>query len=166
MDSFIIQGRKNMNKYVVKSINDLLKVLNSPIVFPTDRKGNIQENKVLQVVKSREQVYLSTVNMIALIEIDSDLFLKSIVKGLKNTWTELTKIITRDIGANDNEDDEEVEIDDTLLSNISQAKELASKLAFKILERIELLQMTDIEKKENIEKSLSVSTIEKYAENR
>ncbi|TXG86143.1 MAG: hypothetical protein E6R13_00910 [Spirochaetes bacterium] len=166
MDSFIIQGRKNMNKYVVKSINDLLKVLNSPIVFPTDRKGNIQENKVLQVVKSREQVYLSTVNMIALIEIDSELFLKSIVKGLKNTWTELTKIITRDIGANDNEDDEEVEIDDTLLSNISQAKELASKLAFKILERIELLQMTDIEKKENIEKSLSVSTIEKYAENR
>ena len=106
MDSFIIQGRKNMNKYVVKSINDLLKVLNSPIVFPTDRKGNIQENKVLQVVKSREQVYLSTVNMIALIEIDSELFLKSIVKGLKNTWTELTKIITRDIGANDNEDDE------------------------------------------------------------
>ena len=166
MDSFIIQGRKNMNKYVVKSINDLLKVLNSPIVFPTDRKGNIQENKVLQVVKSREQVYLSTVNMIALIEIDSELFLKSIVKGLKNTWTELTKIITRDIGANDNEDDEEVEIDDTLLSNISKAKELASKLAFKILERIELLQMTDIEKKENIEKSLSVSTIEKYAENR
>ena len=165
MDSFIIQGRKNMNKYVVKSINDLLKVLNSPIVFPTDRKGNIQENKVLQVVKSREQVYLSTVNMIALIEIDSELFLKSIVKGLKNTWTELTKIITRDIGANDNED-EEVEIDDTLLSNISQAKELASKLAFKILERIELLQMSDIDKKENIEKALSVSTIEKYAENR
>lgn len=165
MDNFIIQGRKNMNKYVVKSINDLLKVLNSAIVFPTDKKGNIQENKVLQVVKSREQVYLSTVNMIALIEIDSEVFLKSIVKGLKNTWTELTKIITRDIGANDNED-EEVEIDDTLLSNISQAKELASKLAFKILERIELLQMSDIDKKENIEKALSVSTIEKYAENR
>lgn len=165
MDNFIIQGRKNMNKYVVKSINDLLKVLNSAIVFPTDKKGNIQENKVLQVVKSREQVYLSTVNMIALIEIDSEVFLKSIVKGLKNTWTELTKIITRDIGANDN-GDEEVEIDDTLLSNISQAKELASKLAFKILERIELLQMSDIDKKENIEKALSVSTIEKYAENR
>ena len=103
--------------------------------------------------------------MIALIEIDSEVFLKSIVKGLKNTWTELTKIITRDIGANDN-GDEEVEIDDTLLSNISQAKELASKLAFKILERIELLQMSDIDKKENIEKALSVSTIEKYAENR
>ena len=165
MDNFIIQGRKNMNKYVVKSINDLLKVLNSAIVFPTDKKGNIQENKVLQVVKSREQVYLSTVNMIALIEIDSEVFLKSIVKGLKNTWTELTKIITRDIGANDN-GDEEVEIDDTLLSNISQAKELASKLAFKILARIELLQMSDIDKKENIEKALSVSTIEKYAENR
>ena len=165
MDNFIIQGRKNMNKYVVKSINDLLKVLNSAIVYPTDKKGNIQENKVLQVVKSREQVYLSTVNMIALIEIDSEVFLKSIVKGLKNTWTELTKIITRDIGANDN-GDEEVEIDDTLLSNISQAKELASKLAFKILERIELLQMSDIDKKENIEKALSVSTIEKYAENR
>lgn len=163
MDKFIIQGRKNMNKYVTKSINDLLKVLNSPIVFPTDKLGNIQEQRVLHVVKSREQVYLSTVNMIALIEIDSSIFLNSIIKGLKNTWTELTNIITRNIGGND----EEVSplIDDTLLSNISQAKELASKLAFQILERIELLQMTDTDKKVAAENTLSVSTIERYAEN-
>lgn len=170
-NSFSQDGKKKMVKYTIKAINDLLAILNSPIVYPTDEDGNVMEHRLLAVVKSREQVYVSTMNMMRLIEVNNDKFIHEIIKGLKNTWIELTNITTRDIGSTVSEslrkdlktNDSRHEIQDNYLSHVAQAKELSAKVAFNILERIDMLEMSDEDKESKVINKHIINTAERYA---
>lgn len=159
---FIEQGRKKMIGFVETSINQMIDILNSPIIYPTDLNGDVQEHKILAVVKSREQVYTSTINMIELIEIGNEKFLEKIITGMKNTWHELTNIVTREI--RQNQFSRERDVEDNHLASIAQAKELASKVAYNILERIELLEMTEEEQEQKIKNNQFQNVIERYAQ--
>lgn len=174
--NFVKQGKEEMNEFVIKAITDLLKVLDSRVVFPTDMYGVVQEHKLLAVVKSREQVYKSTMSLVDLIQIDNSVFLNQIIRGLKTTWHELTKITTRNIGGYSAIDDEyaSVEIkeqlaresvEDDRLSSIAQAKELSAKVAFQILDRISLLEDPEGANDEILRSSQTPNIIEKYVEN-
>lgn len=169
-NEFVDNGKKQMVVFVQKAINDMLGILDSEIVFPIDKNGYIIEQRILQVVKSREQVYLSTVNMIEMIDINNDVFFNKIIKGLKTTWQELTKIVTRDVGTAINIDDENLDarqsIEDNFLSNIAMAKELASKVALQILDRIDRLEMSEDDFKKIQKETYNPLTIENFAENR
>ena len=83
--SFVDKGRYEMLEFVEKGINDLLAILDSPIVYPRDKTGQVQEHKLLAVVRSREQVYVSAMNLIDLISIGSPHFMEKIISGLKTT---------------------------------------------------------------------------------
>ena len=169
-NEFVNNGKKQMVVFVQKAINDMLDILDSSIVFPKDMSGAIIEQRILQVVKSREQVYLSTNNMIDMIDIDNLVFLNRIIKGLKTTWFELTKIVNRDIGTSGSSEEEildaRMSIEDNFLSNVAMAKELASKVSFQILDRIDRLEMTEDDFKKLQKETYNTLSIENFAENR
>ena len=165
--SFVDKGRYEMLEFVEKGINDLLAILDSPIVYPRDKTGQVQEHKLLAVVRSREQVYVSAMNLIDLISIGSPHFMEKIISGLKTTWRELTIITTRNIGDLTEEEKEQSEgfgfVEDNYLASIAQAKELSAKVAFSILDRIEKLEMTEEEKTEMMQQKVIANTAERYA---
>ena len=169
-NEFVNNGKKQMVVFVQKAINDMLDILDSSIVFPKDMSGAIIEQRILQVVKSREQVYLSTNNMIDMIDIDNLVFLNRIIKGLKTTRFELTKIVNRDIGTSGSSEEEilhaRMSIEDNFLSNVAMAKELASKVSFQILDRIDRLEMTEDDFKKLQKETYNTLSIENFAENR
>jgi hypothetical protein len=165
MSDFVKQGKADMVEYVKKAIRDLLKVLNEPIVYPLDINGAIQEHKLLLVVKSREQVYKSTMEMIELINIDNQVFINEIISGLKNTWRELTNITTRNIGSCNMGEYESSDIADNYLSSIAQAKELSARVSFQILDRINILEDPESANDEILRNIQVPNIVERYTEN-
>ncbi|MDY3443419.1 hypothetical protein JZ968_06510 [Riemerella anatipestifer] len=169
--TFVIEGKRKMNGYVMKAIEDLLDILDSPIVFPTDKFGNIQEHKILPIVKSREQVFVSASNLMDLIKIDNRSFIDRILEGLKTTWEELTLLVERDIGEElrgVGKDGDVVKmrddsVSDNYLSSVAQAKELAAIVAFKILDRIYLLEDPEAANEEILKNQQTSNIIERYA---
>lgn len=167
---FVTEGKAKLNGSVMKAIDDLLDILNSKIVFPTDKFGNIQEHKILPIVKSREQVFVSASNLMDLVNIDNRDFMDRILKGLKTTWKELTYLVERDIGEDGYAMDEEDEliktqysVTDNYLSSVAQAKELAAMVAYKILDRIYMLEDPESANEEILKNQITSSIIERYA---
>jgi hypothetical protein len=178
---FIIQAKKDMPDFIKKAIDDLLEILDSEIIFPTDSKGNVQEGKLLKVVQSREQVYLSVSNMMDMINIDKSndkIYKKKVINGMVTTWHELTKVITRNVGYIDpltelmsdghmtDEDKKRYEresVSDDYLSSVAKSKEIASNLAKIILERIASLDDPESVNNEKQEKYQLPTIAERYA---
>lgn len=179
--AFIKQAKKDMPDFIKKAIDDLLEILDSAIIFPSDGKGNVQEGKLLKVVQSREQVYLSVCNLMDMINIDKSnntVYKKKVINGMVTTWHELTKVVTRNVGYVDplieimadtkmSEEDkkryERESISDDYLSSIAKSKEIASKLAKQILERIETLDDPESVNEEKQEKYQLPTIAERYA---
>lgn len=157
---FVAQGKIDMPTYVEKAIENLLKILDSKILFPRNQAGDVIEQRLLGVVKSREQVYMSAMNMIDLIDIGSAKFLDRIIQGLKTTYSELTAITTRDFG-----DENKTVVDEDRMTSIAQAVELSAKVAYSILDRIEKLEMSDEQKTKMMADRYIANTVERYAEN-
>lgn len=180
--SFATLKKAEMPTLIIKAIEDLLGVMKSPIVYPTDQWGYVQENKLLSVVKAREDVYVNMTNLMNLIEIENETFKQDIIEGLKNTWEEMTIITTRNIGNYDfgvvmkdengrplSEEEKKEKaremIEDNYLSNISKAKYLSAQVAYQILERIEELENPEELMNEKINKQSIGVIAELYAEN-
>ena len=111
---FVSTGKYELDRNTIKAINDLLSVLDYNIIYPTNKEGEINETRLLAVVKSRGQVYNSFVKLADKIGLDrsTNTDLKSrVIKGLKTTFKEMNEIIIRDIRKDWNkifsEDDEE-----------------------------------------------------------
>lgn len=166
MQTFAQQGKKQMPQFIIKAITDLLEVLKSPIVYPTNNTAS----KLLAIVKGREDVYTNMTALMELIDIESELFKRDIIDGLKNTWQELTNITTRNIRDISNNDENldlasTDSVEDNLLSNISKAKYISAKVSFDILDRIEQLENPDKIQEEIINQNDTGNIIERYAEN-
>lgn len=192
MRDFVKQGREEMYGFVTKAIKDLLEKLDSKIKLPTNKDGEM-ENKLYAVVQSREEVYRSACELMDLISLEDSEdqeFKDKIIRGLKTTWHELTKIVTRNIGISDvlsleewvNSDDSEnidrvrmnsdeikkhamEQVTDDVMTSIAKAKYLASKVSFQILDRIEMLENPDAIN-DKIKETQTTSIIERYVENR
>lgn len=182
--AFITKAKKEMPDFIKKAIDDLLGILDSEIIFPTDSKGNVQEGKLLKVVQSREQVYASVSSMMDIINIDTSndkSYKKKVISGMVTTWHELTKVITRNIGYIDplaelvngekmtDEEKRKYEresVSDDYLSSVAKSKEIASKLAQQIIDRIALLDDPDAVN-DNKLKNVSIENIvEQYAKDK
>lgn len=182
--AFIKQAKKDMPDFIKKAIDDLLGILDSAIIFPTDGKGNVQEGKLLKVVQSREQVYISVCNLMDIINIDKSndkSYKKKVINGMVTTWHALTEVITRNVGyvdplteiMNDGKMSEEEKrrheresISDDYLSSVAKSKEIASSLAQKIIDRIALLDDPEAVNDEKL-KNISIENIvEQYAKNK
>lgn len=181
--SFVEQSRLEMKEFGRKAIDELLIVLDSEIEAPKDKFGQEIEHKFLAVVKSREQVYLSVCEIMKIEGIDrtSDLeYKQKVIKGLTTTWHELTKIICRPINSSlinidSNLKDEFDGYDeagtvftnrttDDYLSSISKSKEIAHKLSYQILDRIESLENPELlnEQKRNNKNKNNAYAVEGY----
>lgn len=166
---FIEISRKQIVENRKISIENHLVKLNSKIQFPYDEIGNVVGVKLLSVVKAREDIYNTTMYLIDKVDTGSDRFIKRIIDGLKNTFTELQPIITMKLGESENDtyQDDDLSlgfIKDSQLSSITKSIELASEISSKILDRIEKLEMSEEEKEKAAAKSTTVNTIERYAE--
>lgn len=182
---FVTQGKEEMHDFVIKAIDDLLAILNSKIEYPTDKNGGVLEHKLFAVVQSREQVYKSATALMDLINLNDSndqKYKNKVIEGLKTTWHELTIITTRNIGNYDamavtelmmgNALSEEEKkqlaresVTDDYMSSISKAKELSAKLAYQILDRIEVLENPDKVNEDIINNSMSSNIIEQFVEN-
>lgn len=181
---FVALGKTTLDKNTKKAINDLLSVLDSKIIYPKTKEGEINETRLLAVVKSRGQVYNSFVRLADKIGLDrsTDTDLKSrVIKGLKTTFDEMNSIIIRDIRkdwtqifADDDPEATEAlqklmdvatnDISDDYLSVIAKTKEEAVFLNDKILDRIQLLQNPEAMTREKLENMKAVSIAEQYAD--
>lgn len=181
---FVALGKTTLDKNTKKAINDLLSVLDSKIIYPKTKEGDINETRLLAVVKSRGQVYNSFVRLADKIGLDrsTDTDLKSrVIKGLKTTFDEMNSIIIRDIRkdwtqifADDDPEATEAlqklmdvatnDISDDYLSVIAKTKEEAVFLNDKILDRIQLLQNPEAMTREKLENMKAVSIAEQYAD--
>lgn len=47
--NFVTQAKEEMKDFVVKAIDDLLAVLNTPIEYPVNGRGQVLENKLYPV---------------------------------------------------------------------------------------------------------------------
>lgn len=169
--NFIKQAKKDMPDFIKQAIDGLLTKLDSKITYPT-KQGKVVEARLLKVVQSREQVYLSIVELMDIINIDKSndsKYKKRIIAGMITTWHELTQIICRDIGNIEESEMENSilfdteEISDDHLSSISKSKVIASKLAKQILERIAMLDDPESVNNDKQEKYELPSIIERYA---
>lgn len=179
--NFIKQAKKDMPDFIKKGINDLLAILDSNIILPTDGNGNVQEGKLLKVVQSREQVYLSVSNMMDTININTSndkAYKKKVINGLVTTWHGLTEVITRNVGYIDplselingdkmTEEEkrraERESVSDDYLSSIAKSKEIASKLAQLIIDRIAMLDDPDAVNDDKLKNVSIENIIEQYA---
>lgn len=171
--NFIKQAKKDMPNFIKQAIDGLLTKLDSKINYPM-KKGVVVESRLLKVVQSREQVYLSICELMDMININKSndsKYKKRIINGMITTWHELTEIIRRDIG-NVEEletetsilfDTEDSDITDDHLSSISKSKVIASKLAKQILERIAMLDDPEAVNNEKQEQYELPSIAERYA---
>lgn len=173
-----------------KAIDDLLAVLNSDIIYPTDKEGFVKEERLLAVVKSREQVSITVFNLMELIQVDKsrDTALKNkLIKGFKNTFEQLNAIITRDIRIEYVVDEPEAEaaiekllnklagtgedesesgpsnVSDDYLSSIAKAKETAYRICKMLIDKIALLEDADAVNNEKINNVQTLSIAERYA---
>ena len=172
-----------MPSFIKKAIDDLLDVMDSNIVYPKNKNGQVLENKLLTIVKAREDVYNELCGLMDLISIDqsSDSKYKSkIIKGLKTTWHELTRITCRSIGGESSVDftnytqydepEEDLECygsrqltSDDNLSSIAKSKGLSARVATKIIERIELLEDNESVQRQKIENKKIGGIPERFA---
>lgn len=189
-EDFVKKGKKEMPEFVTKAIKDLLEKLDSKIVIPKNKDGFELENKLFAVVQSREEVYKGICELMDLIDLDQSKdqkFKDKIIQGLKTTWHELTIIATRDIGNIEKFTEDEIidyesedhsnlsreeirtmaygSVTDDIMTSITKAKVLASKVSFQILDRIALLEDPDAAKEEILKNSQSSNIIENYVEN-
>ena len=165
-----------MPKYIKKSIDDLLDVMNSDIIYPTDRMGGVIEHRLLKVVQSREQVCKSIFKLMDFIEIDQSddkVYKEKLIIGFKKTWEQLVAITIRDIPREaftitEDEDEEDASIayasSDDHLSNIAKSKEVSAEIARNIMKRISALEDPEAEDKKKLEELDTVNIIEMYAE--
>lgn len=169
---FITQAKKDMPTFIKQAIDGLLTKLDSKITYPR-KQGKVIESRLLKVVQSREQVYLSIVELMDIINIDKSndsKYKKRIISGMITTWHELTEIIKRDIGEIDESELEGAvlfdseDISDDHLSAISKSKVIASKLAKQILERIAMLDDPESVNDEKQEKFQLPTIAERYAQ--
>ena len=173
---FSQMAETQMPKYIKKSIDSLLDVMNSEIVYPTDKLGSVIEHRLLKVVLSREQVCKSIFKLMDFVEIDQsddELYKEKLIKGFKKTWQEVVAItireIPREIFTLDSEDDDkEVELNnvstDDHLSNIAKSKEVSAEIAMSLMKRISALENPEAEDKKKLEELDTVNIIEMYAE--
>lgn len=183
---FIKNAKSDMRDYVIKAINDQLAILDSKIEPPRNVQGEIMENKLISCVTARESIYNDVCHLMDLIGITNSRdqnYKNKIIKGLKTTWEELTKITVWDIGnyefgQKSNEEDDDTSISesdkkqfalenvaDNIRASVSSAKRQAAQLCYKILDRIELLENPEKAKEEILNKKNVASIIERYAEN-
>lgn len=182
---FIKTAKADMRDYVIKAINDQLAILDSKIEPPKNRDGEIMENKLISCVTARESIYNDVCHLMDLIGITNSRdqnYKNKIIKGLKTTWEELTKITVWDIGnyefgqKTDVDDDTMISesdkkqfalenVADNIRASVSSAKRQAAQLCYKILDRIELLENPEKAKEEILNKKNVASIIERYAEN-
>lgn len=171
--NFIKQAKKDMPDFIKQAIDGLLTKLDSKINYPM-KKGVVVESRLLKVVQSREQVYLSICELMDMININKSndsKYKKRIINGMITTWHELTEIICRDIGNVEEMetetsilfDTEDSDITDDHLSSISKSKVIASKLAKQILERIAMLDDPEAVNNEKQEQYELPSIAERYA---
>ena len=165
-----------MPRYIRKSIDDLLDVMNSDIIYPTDKLGSVIEHRLLKVVQSREQVCKSIFKLMDYIEIDQsddNVYKEKLIIGFKKTWQEVMAITIRDIPReiltfHSEEEDTDVELNnvstDDHLSNIAKSKELSAEIAMSIMKRISALENPEMENKRKLEELNTVNIIEMYAE--
>ena len=184
--NFVEQGREEMYDFVIKAIDDLLKILNSKIEYPRNKDGAVLEHKLFAVVQSREQVFKSANSLMDLINLNESAdkkYKSKVIEGLKTTWHEFTIITTRDIGEyipsleelmsseykelseEDRRKKARESVTDDYLSSISKAKELSARLAFQILNRIESLENPDKINEELINRTQVQNIIETFVEN-
>lgn len=169
---FVKKGKITLKKSTLKSINDLLDVLDSEIIYPLNRDKSINEARLLAVVKSRGEAYDTAVSLSDEIEIDrsTDTNLKNkFINGLKTTFNEMDKIILRDIRnyampSTDDEAETNIEISDDYIALLSKTKKEAYTLNKKILERISQLDDPEATNKEKLEKIKETSIAEQYAD--
>lgn len=171
--TFVEQGRADMRDFIIKAIDDLLEVLDSPINFPRNMHGDVMEHKLLAVVKSREQVFVSASILMDLAEIDKSnntSYKNKIVKGLKTTWHELTKITTRNIGGLSEIEEVEMSgreiVSDDYMTSVAKSKEVSAKLSLSILDRIEMLEEPDKVNTQKLDSEKIPSIAEYYVKNR
>lgn len=179
---FVENGKKEMNDFVIKAIDDLLKVLNSKIEYPKNLYGVIMEHKLISCVKAREQIYIDLCDLMDKINIDNadKKYKNKIIEGLETTWHELTKITVWDIGnyefgvnANNesfiNEEEKKKmameSVADNIKASVSSAKKLSAILAYQILDRIEKLENPDKINEEILRNSQGSNIIEEFVEN-
>lgn len=176
---FVKKGKITLKKSTLKSINDLLDVLDSEIIYPLNRDKSINEARLLAVVKSRGEAYDTAVWLSDEIELDrsTDNNLKNnFINGLKTTFNEMDKVFNRDIRGyvvldkakeKDDEEGEEVkgEISDDYIALLSKTKKEAYTLNKKILERISQLDDPEGNSRENLENIKAISITEQYADN-
>lgn len=188
-NNFVTSGRRQMNGFMTKSIDDLLAILDSKIVFPKDNNGDIVWNKLYPVVASRDQVWNSTTELMDMAEIDrssNKAYKDKIVKGFKTTWGEMVNIMQMNIGSvnyselNTDEDDDpnplnvysddefrsasRLSVTDDKVSSVAKAKVLAAKLAYQILNRIDSIENPEKVNEESLKQNMmSASIAERYA---
>lgn len=174
--NFIKQAKREMPDFIKQAIDGLLTKLDSKINYPM-KNGKVLESRLLKVVQSREQVYLSICELMDMISISTSndvKYKKRIINGMITTWHELTEIICRDIGSiEENETEEGLlfetedgDITDDHLSSISKSKVIASKLAEQIIDRIALLDDPDAVNDEKLKNVAIENIVEQYAENK
>ncbi|HAY3553741.1 hypothetical protein [Elizabethkingia meningoseptica] len=181
--SFTEQAKSEMPSFIKKAIDDLLDVMDSNIVYPKNKNGQVLETKLLTIVKAREDVYNELCGLMDLISIDksSDTKYKSkIIQGLKTTWHELTRITCRSIGGEStvdftnytqyDEPEEDLECygsrqltSDDNLSSIAKSKGLSARVATKIIERLELLEDKESVQRQKIENKKIGGIPERFA---
>lgn len=170
--AFIKQAKKDMPDFIKQAIDGLLTKLDSKITYPR-KQGKVIESRLLKVVQSREQVYLSIVELMDIIKIDKSndsKYKKRIIQGMITTWHELTTIICRDIGEIEESEMEDAvlfdseDVSDDHLSSIAKSKVIASNLAKKILDRIAMLDDPESVNNEKQEKYELPSISERYAQ--
>lgn len=169
--AFIKQAKKDMPDFIKQAIDGLLTKLDSKITYPR-KQGKVIESRLLKVVQSREQVYLSIVELMDIINIDKSndsKYKKRIIQGMITTWHELTAIICRDIGEIEDSEMEGAvlfdseDVSDDHLSSIAKSKVIASNLAKLILDRIAMLDDPESVNNDKQEKYELPSMIERYA---
>lgn len=175
-DKYVERKKEEFKEGILRNIDEHLKILNSRIILPR-KNGEVQETRLLAVVKSREKVHTNLYKFIDLAGIDRDADDKlknSIVSGLINSYEELDFLFLRsmrmeDVLTNGEYEDEPVdyeeavETSDDIISSISDSKVMAGEIMTKILERITLIEDPEKSNREKLEETEVVSITELYA---
>ena len=180
--TFTDMAKADMPKHIRKAIDDLLEVLDSEIVYPRDKFGEVVEFRLLKVVQSREQVVKSIFSLMDMVQIDKTTdnnYKNKLVNGFKTTWKELVKITIRNIGGiveiddkfvNENDDesilkesDFKASISDDYLSVISKSKEISAQICMQIMQRVATLENPEQANKDILEGIRESNIAESYA---
>ena len=167
---FVKKGKVTLRESTIKSINDLLGVLDSKINYPRNKDGSINEARLLAVVKSRGEAYNAAISLADEIELDrsTDTNLKNkFINGLKTTFNEMDDILKRDIRGDaqiGEEGEGGSEITDDYIALLSKTKKEAYLLNKQILERISQLDDPDAINTHKLDNIKATSIAELYAD--